>query len=111
MSRWIEWIRSFALKTNKSYGCALSDPECSASYRRKFGVAKKVPQRVEKERMGAEDRDAPPPPPPPPPPIEPEPVAQKRGRKYATPAEAYKAKLESNKLKRQQHRLQGKKYT
>jgi len=107
MSRWIEWIRAFAIKTNKSYGCALSDPECSASYRRKYGDAKKVPQRVEKERMGAEDRDAPPPPLPPP-----TPVSGKRGRtkKYATPAEAYQAKLESNKLKRQEHRAEGKKY-
>jgi len=108
MSRWIEWIRAFALKTNKSYGCALSDPECSASYRRKFGVAKKVPQGVEKERMGMEDRDAPPPPEPEP---EPEPPKRGRAKKYATSAEAYQAKLASNKLKRQEHRAGGKKYT
>lgn len=35
MSKWIEHIKEFAKKTNKSFGCALSDPECSASYRRK----------------------------------------------------------------------------
>lgn len=62
MSRWIEWIREYAKKTNKSYGCALSDPECSASYRRKYGDAKKVSAKVEQERMGIEDKDAPAPP-------------------------------------------------
>jgi hypothetical protein len=103
MSRWIEWIRAFAIKTNKSYGCALSDPECSASYRRKYGDAKKVPQRVEKERMGAEDRDALDF-------VQRSPPKRGRSKKYATPAEAYQAKLESNKLKRQQHRADGKKY-
>lgn len=67
MSRWIEHIKEFAKKTNKSYGCALSDPECSASYRRKYGDAKKVPAKTERERMGMEDKDAPAPPPPSPP--------------------------------------------
>jgi hypothetical protein len=36
MNNWIEHIRSFAAANNLSYGCALSDPECSASYRKKY---------------------------------------------------------------------------
>jgi len=95
MSRWIQWIKEFAKKTNKSYGCALSDPECSASYRRKYGVAKKVPAKVERERMGMEDKDAPAPPvppPPPPPPVEavveqPKPAKKARTKKVKPVAE------------------------
>ena len=30
---WVEHIRKFARENNKSYGCALSDPACRASYK------------------------------------------------------------------------------
>lgn len=33
MSAWIQHIKAFAAKNNLSYGCALSNPECSRSYR------------------------------------------------------------------------------
>lgn len=32
---WIEHIKRYAKETGKSYGCALSDPECKASYKQK----------------------------------------------------------------------------
>jgi len=35
-SRWISWIKEWASEQGKSYGCALSDPKCSAEYRRTY---------------------------------------------------------------------------
>jgi hypothetical protein len=29
---WIEHVKDFANRTGKSYGCAISDPDCKASY-------------------------------------------------------------------------------
>lgn len=54
-SRWTEWVKSWASKNNLSYGCALSNPECSAEYKKKYGTSKKVPQKKERETMGMED--------------------------------------------------------
>jgi len=34
MSKWIEHIKSWAKQNNKSFGCALSDPQCSEDYHR-----------------------------------------------------------------------------
>jgi hypothetical protein len=31
-NRWIEHVKDFANRTGKSYGCAVSDPDCKASY-------------------------------------------------------------------------------
>ena len=62
-NKWVEWVRSYANQNNLSYACALSQPDCKASYRAKHGVAKKVPQKVERERMGLEDFNIRPPPP------------------------------------------------
>jgi hypothetical protein len=31
-NRWIQHVKDFATRTGKSYGCAISDPECKASY-------------------------------------------------------------------------------
>ena len=39
-SRWIEFIREFALKNNTSYGCALSRPEVVTEYHKKYNTAK-----------------------------------------------------------------------
>ena len=55
MSRWIEWVRKWARDNNTTYGCALSEKDCSASYRAKYGVSKKLPVKKEREMMGAED--------------------------------------------------------
>ena len=61
-NKWVEWVRSYANRNGLSYACALSQPECKDSYRAKFGVAKKVPQKMERERMGLEDINIKPPP-------------------------------------------------
>lgn len=50
-SKWIEHIKAFAAKNNLSYGCALSDPECRATYT----PVKKTTQKKERETMGGED--------------------------------------------------------
>lgn len=47
MSAWIQHIKAFAAKNNLSYGCALSNPECSRSYRaskeKKVGLQESMP--------------------------------------------------------------------
>ena len=55
MTKWTDFVKSFAKENNISYGCALSMPDCSALYRDKYGNPKKVSQKKERERMGAED--------------------------------------------------------
>jgi hypothetical protein len=32
MNRWVQHVKDFANRTGKSYGCAISDPDCKASY-------------------------------------------------------------------------------
>lgn len=58
---WVEHVRKFASKNGISYGCAVSDPECKASYhKQKARNAKKTRTPAqETEGMGAEDVDAP----------------------------------------------------
>jgi len=34
-NNWTEHVKRFARETGKSYGCALSDPQCSLSYKQK----------------------------------------------------------------------------
>lgn len=55
MSRWTEWVKSWATKHNTTYGCALSQPDCSAEYRKKYGLRKKLSQKKERELMGLQD--------------------------------------------------------
>jgi len=62
-NNWINWVKSYAQQHHLSYACALSQPACKDSYRAKFGVSKKVPQKAERERMGLEDINIKPPPP------------------------------------------------
>jgi len=62
-SMWVEWIRKFAADNNTTYGCALSNPKCSATYRRwkqREGIklTKKDTAKIEEEemkQMGGED--------------------------------------------------------
>jgi hypothetical protein len=61
-NKWVEYVRSYANQNNLSYACAMTQPACKEGYRAKFGVAKKVPQKVERERMGLEDINIKPPP-------------------------------------------------
>ncbi len=56
-SAWVEWIKKFAADNNTTYGCALSNPKCSATYRRwkqKQGMklTKKDTAKIENEEMG-----------------------------------------------------------
>ena len=34
MSKWIQHIKTWAKQNNKSFGCALSDPNCAEDYHR-----------------------------------------------------------------------------
>jgi len=54
---WVEHVRKFASKNGISYGCAVSDPECKASYhKQKARNAKKTRTPAqETEGMGGED--------------------------------------------------------
>lgn len=33
-SKWVEFVKLYAKKNNKAYGCALSDPKCSEEYKK-----------------------------------------------------------------------------
>lgn len=58
MTNWTDYVKSFAKANNLTYGCALSDPACSAGYRKKYGNKKPLGKNKEKELMGMEDIDA-----------------------------------------------------
>jgi len=58
-NRWVSFVKEFASKNNTTYGCALSNPECSQGYKAKYGSSKKVSQKKSREMMGAEDTPAP----------------------------------------------------
>jgi hypothetical protein len=60
-NNWINFVKSYAQQHHLSYACALSQPDCKDSYRAKYGVSKKVPQKIERERMGLEDVNIKPP--------------------------------------------------
>lgn len=55
MSRWIEFVKKWSKDHDTTYACALSQPECSQEYRKKYGSRKKLPVKKEREMMGAED--------------------------------------------------------
>ena len=107
-NRWTEFVKDYAKANDLTYGCALGTPACKEGYRKKYGVAKKVSQKKERESMGEEDMDAP----------APKAnisfkVSEKKGRKpkYATDEERKAAKrtqtLASNAKKRQEKSGQG----
>jgi hypothetical protein len=52
---WVEHIRRFAKEKGMTYGCALTDPECKATYKK---PPKPLTQKKERENMGAEDASA-----------------------------------------------------
>jgi len=52
---WVEHIRRFAKEKGLSYSCALTDPECKATYKK---PPKPLTQKKERESMGAEDASA-----------------------------------------------------
>ena len=87
-NRWTDFVKEWASDNDTTYGCALSKPECSQAYRAKYGSRKKLTQKKERGMMGAEDKDAPN--------IQltiaEEPKKKGRPKKYATEAEAKRAK-------------------
>jgi len=96
VSKWILHIKDYAQRNNLSYGCALSKPECSAEYREKYPkLLTKKQQKAEAEEEARLKAEA-----------EAKAQMKKKGRKpkYTTEEEKYKAKLESNKLKRREKR-------
>lgn len=52
---WVEHIKRFARDKGMTYGCALSDPECKATYKK---PPRPLTQKKERESMGAEDASA-----------------------------------------------------
>jgi len=59
-NRWTDFVRSYARHHNISYMCALSTPECSASYKAgKQGEPKTRKEKKANAMMSAEDRPAP----------------------------------------------------
>jgi len=52
---WVEHIKRFAREKGMTYGCALSDPECKATYKK---PPKPLTQKKERESMGVEDASA-----------------------------------------------------
>lgn len=48
-TRWTEFVKEWASKRNLTYGCALSKPECSADYKKKY------PKPLTKKQQKAKD--------------------------------------------------------
>ena len=38
---WVQHVQQFAKENNKAYGCAISDPACTASYTKVVKISKK----------------------------------------------------------------------
>lgn len=55
MSKWTDFVKDFARRNNMTYGCALSNPDCSKEYRDKNPKLTKKEQK-EGENMGAEEQ-------------------------------------------------------
>lgn len=118
-NRWITFVKNWASSNNIAYGCALSKPELKAAYNKEYpkaiklpkGVKKleeskppadvkskatypnlkiRIPEEQENIQFDIEEMDK----------------KAKKGRpkKYVTDEDKYKAKLESNKLKRREAR-------
>lgn len=54
-NKWVQFVKNWAASNNETYMCAATKPEVREAYRAKYGVAKKVSQKKEREAMGAED--------------------------------------------------------
>ena len=55
MTKWTDFVKDYAKAKGLTYGCALSDPECSKTYKSKYGVSKKLPKWEEHGNMTMED--------------------------------------------------------
>jgi hypothetical protein len=58
VNAWVSFVKKWASDNNMSYGCALSKPECSQSYRATRPPKLSKKETAETERMGAEDVSA-----------------------------------------------------
>lgn len=47
-NKWVEHIKTFAKSHNIAYGCALSNPECLASYKAKNNTTKSITKSITK---------------------------------------------------------------
>lgn len=54
-NRWTTFVRDFANRHNMTYPCAMSDVDCKAQYKDKYGNRKNIPKKQQKEMMGMED--------------------------------------------------------
>lgn len=54
MSKWTEHVKAFATAHQLTYGCALSDPKCSAEYQQKNPKPIKTKKPTKKELAAAE---------------------------------------------------------
>ena len=101
-NQWTTHIKEYSQKHGISYGCALSKPECRAEYREKYPkplTKKQQKAKAEEETRARAEEEAR---------LKAEEEAKvkvkPKGRKpkYSSTEEKYKAKLESNKLKRRE---------
>lgn len=119
MTVWTDWVKKWAADNNTSYGCALSDIDCSAEYRLQKEDKANIQQRKKAQpRLKSPTQSMSQAFPSTEPiakniQIKPRPMTQptkaKRGRPelYATSEAKYAAKLLSNKLKRREKRAAG----
>lgn len=54
-NRWTTFVREYANQHDMTYPCAMSDADCKAQYKEKYGNRKKLSKKQEKELMGMED--------------------------------------------------------
>ena len=55
-NEWIEHVKKIARENNMTYGCAISDPRCKASYKPKHKIVTKFPTDVPK-KLTKEERE------------------------------------------------------
>ena len=55
-NEWIEHVKKNARENNMTYGCAISDPRCKASYKPKHKIVTKSPTDLPK-KLTKEERE------------------------------------------------------
>ena len=53
VNEWIEHVKNFARKNNLSYGCAITEPRCQASYKPKKLTLKEIEEQRRKASQQA----------------------------------------------------------
>ena len=59
VNEWIEHVKNFARKNNLSYGCAITEPRCQASYKPKKLTLKEIEEQRRKASQQARNDSAP----------------------------------------------------